>query len=105
MAKFHFEAMAWIRRRRTGKKLRQYTEAAEHLEWPDLPEMAERENNLSLDNRYLPGLSHLNRRRPSSFRLGSKRPLLATGRYADEEEAAQKAMAEAITKTATGKQG
>ncbi|KAK4038569.1 hypothetical protein C8A01DRAFT_47835 [Parachaetomium inaequale] len=97
VAEFYFELMAWVRRRRAGKQLKHYTEAPEHVDWPDVLEIRKgREFPFTLGGRRTLGLPYLHWKRPSSSNIDPTRRLLATGRYADEEAAAQKAAAEVI---------
>ena len=86
VAEFYFELMAWVRRRRASKQLAYYTEAPQHLEWPECPV-----GDTSIPGRAGPnaGLPYLAWRRPCSSKVDPKRRLLATGRYADEEAAGQ----------------
>jgi hypothetical protein len=96
VAEFYFELMAWVRRRHASAQLTHYTEAPEHIEWPDLQEVIKGEETMhfNVGFRRKLGLPYLDWKRPSSSHLDPTRRLLATGRYADEEAAAQKAAAE-----------
>jgi hypothetical protein len=87
--------MAWVRARRAGKQLAHASEAPEPLSWPDLPEEA-RYAKSTICNRHAAGQPYLSWKRPASSALDPSRPLLATGRYADEEEAAQQAALDEI---------
>ena len=90
VADFYLELMAWVRRRRAGTQLMHYTEAPEHLDWPDVLELTKgQQMQYTLAERISDGTPFLNWKRPSKSRLDPKRQLLATGRYADEEAAAQ----------------
>ncbi|KAG7293955.1 hypothetical protein NEMBOFW57_004016 [Staphylotrichum longicolle] len=92
VADFYFELMAWARRRRAEKQLTHYTQAPEHVDWPDVPVEEKRTMNLSFSvaHRRELGLPYISWERPASSRVDPARRLLATGRYADEEAAAQK---------------
>ncbi|KAK0726557.1 hypothetical protein B0T21DRAFT_274169, partial [Apiosordaria backusii] len=79
VAEFYSELMTWVRRRRTGVQLTHYTQAPEHLEWPDVADTLG-----GLWKRRKAELWSLDWRRPPSARLDPTRRLLATGRYADE---------------------
>ncbi|AEO66351.1 uncharacterized protein THITE_152152 [Thermothielavioides terrestris NRRL 8126] len=95
VADFYFELMAWVRRRRAAPPLTHYTEAPEHIDWPDFPPC----RRLTVADRHRRGLlPYVEWPRPSSAALDPARRLLATGRYADEEAAAQKAAAKAARK-------
>ncbi|KAK3302626.1 uncharacterized protein B0T15DRAFT_577693 [Chaetomium strumarium] len=102
VAEFYFELMAWVRRRRAaggGGQLTHYTEAPEPLEWPSVKELEKqgRFTRYRVAARRSAELPYLSWRRPPSSKLDPAHRLLATGRYAgEEEEAAQKAMAKAI---------
>lgn len=100
VADFYSELMAWVRRRRApGNQLAHYTEAPQPLEWPSIKEVVEkqgRRKSFQVRSQRRAGLPYLSWTRPSSSKLDPARRLLATGRYADEEKAAQKAMAKAI---------
>jgi hypothetical protein len=104
VAEFYFELMAWVRRRRAAggdddSQLTHYTEAPEPLEWPSVKEVQDqgRCKPYPVAARRSAGLPYLSWRRPPASKLDRTRRLLATGRYAgEEEEAAQKAMARAI---------
>jgi hypothetical protein len=78
-----------------------YSEAPEPLDWPDLPDRA-RDMSGVIGGRRSKGRPYLEWKRPASSRLDLGRRLLATGRYADEEKAAQKA-AKKAARTAAGK--
>jgi hypothetical protein len=93
-AEFYIELMTWVRGRRAGKAMAHYTEAPEPLDWPSLPERA-RAMEGGIGYRIREGLPpHLDWKRPATAKIDPTRRLLATGRYADEEEAAQKAAAQ-----------
>ncbi len=87
--------MVWVRTRRASKKLSHYSEAPEPLSWPDLPSHVQYGGD-NVGSRRRAGRPYLDWRRPASSRLDPSRRLLATGRYADEEDAAQKAAREAL---------
>jgi hypothetical protein len=99
VAEFYAELMAWVSRRRAGEAIAHYSEAPEALEWPSLPEKAWRTmlDTIGGRHRHRNKLPYLEWKRPPSSKLDPTRRLLATGRYADEEEAAQRAAAEAGT--------
>ncbi|KAK4150439.1 hypothetical protein C8A00DRAFT_36975 [Chaetomidium leptoderma] len=97
VAEFYFELMTWVRQRRAGKQMAHHTEAPEHLDWPDIPEKTETMGYMACERR-VAGLPFLEWQRPSLATLDPTRRILATGRYADEEEAAQKAKAAAAAK-------
>ncbi len=80
--------MTWVRGRRAGKQMAHYSEAPEPLgSWPDVPEGAEDSaRTIGFCRRY--GRPYLEWKRPASSQLDPNRRLLATGRYADEEQAA-----------------
>lgn len=92
VAEFYFELMAWVRKRRSGKQLTHYTEAPEHIDWPDLPETALTMEYFCCERRRT-GTPYLEWTRPATSKLDPTRRLLATGRYADEEVATQTATA------------
>jgi serine/threonine protein kinase len=87
--KFYLELMTWVQRRRAAEQMTHYTEAPEPLEWPKIPERAEK-LRFPLKDRRKAGLPYLEWKRPASSALDPNRRMLATGRYADEEEAFQK---------------
>jgi len=97
VADFYFELMTWVRRRRSGKQLTHYTQAPEHVNWPDIPDIEKwaKKSSFSVAHRRKLGLPYVAWERPASSRVDPARRLLATGRYADEEAAAQKAAADA----------
>ncbi|KAK4121449.1 hypothetical protein N657DRAFT_673734 [Parathielavia appendiculata] len=98
VADFYSELMAWVRHR-AGKQLTRYTEAPDHFEWPSAQEVEKKQGRCilySVAERRRAGLPHLSWRRPPSSMLDPTRRLLATGRYADEEEAAQNAIAKPV---------
>jgi hypothetical protein len=83
VAEFYFVLMDWVRKRRAGKPLARYTDAPEHLEWPQLP--ARDTVALRASKERAAGRPVLEWRRPLWSKLDPTRRLLATGRYADEE--------------------
>lgn len=89
------ELMVWVRARRASKKLSHYSEAPEPLSWPDLPGHVQYSGD-NVGSRRRAGRPYLEWRRPALSQLDPSRRLLATGRYADEEEAAQKAARAAL---------
>lgn len=90
MAGFYLDLMDWVRRRRAAMPLMHYTEAPEQLDWPDVLEVIKRQQmQYTLAARISEGIPFLNWKRPSKSSLDPKRQLLATGRYADEDAAAQ----------------
>jgi hypothetical protein len=91
VAEFYFELMAWIRKRRAGKKLAHYTEAPEHIDWPNLPERVRTMGYFYCERRRT-GTPYLEWTRPATSKLDPTRRLLATGRCADEDEEARQAV-------------
>ncbi|KAK4197117.1 hypothetical protein QBC40DRAFT_286200 [Triangularia verruculosa] len=87
VAEFYSELKTWVHRRRTGVQLTHYTQAPEHLEWPSI----QTQSRAPRGKRGKPACLFLNWGRPSSAQVDPTRRLLATGRYADEEEAGQAA--------------
>ena len=98
---FYAELMAWVSRRRAGEAIAHYSEAPEPLEWPSLSEKVWRRMRNTIGGRHMDKLPYLEWKRPASSKLDPTRRLLATGRYADEEEAAQRAAVAAL-KAAAG---
>lgn len=90
------ELMVWVRARRASKKLSHYSEAPEPLSWPALPSHLKHRDG-TVGSRRREGRPYLEWRRPASSQIDPSRRLLATGRYADEEEAAQKEAREALS--------
>ena len=89
VAEFHFELMAWVRgRRRAGHQMKHYSEAPQPLEWPNISARAET-LTFSVRDRRDAGLPFVDWRRPPASDVDPTRRLLATGQYADEEEALQ----------------
>jgi serine/threonine protein kinase len=88
--KFYLEVMTGVQRRRAAEPIKHYTEAPEPLEWPSVPERAEK-LRFPLRDRREAGLPYLEWKLPAASALDPSRRMLATGRYADEEEAFQKA--------------
>ncbi|KAK3311370.1 uncharacterized protein B0T15DRAFT_72646 [Chaetomium strumarium] len=88
VAEFYFELMTWVRGRRAGKQITRYTQAPEYFDWPPPPPEPHPDD---WDNEEY----RLEWLRPRSSKLDPTRRLLATGRYADDEAAAEKAAAAA----------
>ena len=107
VADFYFELMAWVRRRRAGKQLTHYTQAPEHVDWPDVPDLEKwaTKSSFSVAHRRKLGLPCVAWERPASSRVDPARRLLATGRYADEEAAAQRAAANAARQARRKRRG
>jgi hypothetical protein len=102
VAEFHFELMAWVRgRRRAAHQMKHYTEAPQPLEWPPLPERAE-DLKFIVGERRKAGLPFLEWRRPAAADVDPTRRLLATGKYADEEEEALPEQSEQATSSPEG---
>lgn len=91
VAEFYYELAAWFRRRRAGDN-HHTTEGPEHIRWPVFPDCPST-MEFSLQAWRETGNPYLDWSRPPKAKLDPTRRLLATGRYADEELAAQKAMA------------
>ena len=87
VADFYFELMTWVRKRRASKPLAHFTEAPNHLDWPDAP--AGTENlGFALGTRIDDGKPYLEWKRPVSHKVDLSHWLLATGKYADEDHCA-----------------
>lgn len=99
VGKFYRVLMAWVGGSRAGKQLAHFTEAPEHIDWPDRP--AHRPARFGVARRLAAGLPFIDWRRPASSTLYPGRRLLDTGRYADEEEALEAKRAAAAAGGAT----
>jgi hypothetical protein len=106
VAEFYFELMAWVRRRRAGKQIGHYTEAPQPIDWPHPPAHRVERMEYVVGRQREAGLPYLDWKRPLKAKLDPTRRLLATGRYADEEAAAQTAWkAKAAAATSAGERG
>ncbi|KAK3897695.1 hypothetical protein C8A05DRAFT_19581, partial [Staphylotrichum tortipilum] len=95
VADFYIEFMVWVRTRRASRKLSHYSEVPEPLSWPNLPSHVQYHGD-NVGSRRREGRPYLEWRRPASSQVDRSQRLLATGRYADEEEADQEAAREAL---------
>jgi hypothetical protein len=75
-----------------------YTESPEHISWPSPPDPRPRSGVVGSHRAQQPPF--LSWRRPPSSKVDPARRLLATGRYADQEDAAQAAWKAAATAAA-----
>ncbi|KAK4108988.1 hypothetical protein N656DRAFT_801410 [Canariomyces notabilis] len=98
VAEFYFELMAWVRSRRAAKPMAHYTEAPEHISWPSPPDPRPSSGVVGSHRAQEPPF--LSWRRPPASKVDPARRLLATGRYADQEDAAQAAWKAAATAAA-----